>query len=113
MHRSPCFYPQVITGAKEAPQILEPLKSVAVCEGDSVIISTQILANPKAKVTWYRNGVELKPDGKNAVTKVTIAANGVLKIYVQYCKHCDILIDNDLIFCCPFLGNSFIKFRPT
>lgn len=50
------FWPQVQTGEKEAPQILEPLKSVTIREGDSAVLSTQIVGNPKPTVSWHKDG---------------------------------------------------------
>jgi hypothetical protein len=62
---------QVITGAKEPPQVLEPLKSINITEGDSVILSTQIVAIPTAKIVWYKDGKPLVFDGKNVAEKVS------------------------------------------
>ncbi|KAK3921146.1 Titin, partial [Frankliniella fusca] len=47
---------KVQTGDKEGPQILEPLRSVTIREGDSAVLSTQIVGNPKPKITWYKDG---------------------------------------------------------
>ncbi|CAG2058973.1 unnamed protein product, partial [Timema podura] len=51
---------KVRTGEKEPPQILEPLKSVIVREGDSVRLSTLIVGNPSPKITWLKDGKPLK-----------------------------------------------------
>lgn len=51
---------KVKTGEKEAPQILEPLKNMIIREGESVVLSTQIVGNPTPKITWYKNGQVLK-----------------------------------------------------
>lgn len=48
------------TGAKEPPEILEPLKPVAVREGETVVLSTQIVGNPRPKITWLKDGKPLK-----------------------------------------------------
>lgn len=45
---------------KEPPTILEPLKSEIVKEGDKVTLSTQIVGNPKPKITWMKDGKPLK-----------------------------------------------------
>ena len=42
--------PQVLSGEKEGPQVLEPLKNVTIREGDSAVLSTQIVGNPTPKV---------------------------------------------------------------
>ncbi|PSN52174.1 Titin [Blattella germanica] len=46
----------VKTGEKEPPQILEPLKSIKIDEGESVVLSTQVVGNPSPTVTWLKNG---------------------------------------------------------
>ena len=48
------------SGDKEPPQILEPLKSVVIEEGESVVMSTQVVGNPTPKVTWLKNGKPVK-----------------------------------------------------
>jgi Immunoglobulin I-set domain len=50
--------------------VLEPLKSIGITEGDSVILSTQIVATPTAKIVWYKDGKQLKFDSKNIAEKV-------------------------------------------
>lgn len=52
---------KVKTSEKEPPQILEALKSMTVREGDSVILKSQIVGNPKPTIQWLKNG---KPDNK-------------------------------------------------
>lgn len=59
---------KVRTDEKEAPQILEPLKSMTVREGDSIILKSQVVGNPKPTVKWYKNGdpkheLPVKEDG--------------------------------------------------
>nr|CAD7570417.1 unnamed protein product [Timema californicum] len=56
----PGYAELVRTGEKEPPQILEPLKSVIVREGDSVRLSTLIVGNPSPKITWLKDGKPLK-----------------------------------------------------
>lgn len=50
---------QVKSGEQEAPQILEPLQSLTVEEGETVVLSTQVIGNPTPKVTWFKNGKSL------------------------------------------------------
>lgn len=51
---------KVKTGKHEPPEILEPLQSYVIREGETVVLSTQIVGNPAPKVTWYKNGKPLK-----------------------------------------------------
>lgn len=51
---------KVKTGAKEAPEVLEPLKNVIVRKGESIVLSTQIVGNPTPKIAWFKNGQPLK-----------------------------------------------------
>lgn len=51
---------QVKTGKHEPPEILEPLQSYVIREGETVVLSTQIVGNPAPKITWYKNGKPLK-----------------------------------------------------
>jgi len=39
---------------------LEPLQSYVIKEGETVILSTQIVGNPSPKITWYKNGKPIK-----------------------------------------------------
>jgi Immunoglobulin I-set domain len=55
---------KVRTGQKEAPEILEPLKNMIIREGDSVVLTTQIVGLPKPKVTWFKNGKEITGNSK-------------------------------------------------
>uniref|UniRef100_A0A182QD91 Titin n=1 Tax=Anopheles farauti TaxID=69004 RepID=A0A182QD91_9DIPT len=50
---------KVKTGVQEPPQILEPLKSMTIRQGETVILSTQIVGNPPPEVQWFKNGVAL------------------------------------------------------
>lgn len=47
---------KVKTGQKEPPQILEPLQSLIVREGETVMMSTHIVGNPAPKIQWFKNG---------------------------------------------------------
>jgi len=51
---------QVKTGKNEPPEILEPLQSYIVKEGETIVLSTQIVGNPSPKITWYKDGKPLK-----------------------------------------------------
>uniref|UniRef100_A0A1B0CIW0 Titin n=1 Tax=Lutzomyia longipalpis TaxID=7200 RepID=A0A1B0CIW0_LUTLO len=55
---------KVKTGDKEPPQILEPLKNMIIREGESVILSTHIIGNPTPKITWFKNGEQIKGNKK-------------------------------------------------
>lgn len=65
---------KVRTKDKEPPQVLEPLRNMVIREGESVVLTTQIVGNPAPKVTWYRNGKPLKGDTKsdNGVHTLTL-----------------------------------------
>ncbi|XP_011861803.1 PREDICTED: titin-like isoform X2 [Vollenhovia emeryi] len=59
---------KVKTGKSEPPEILEPLQSHVVKEGETVVLSTQIVGNPSPKIMWYKDGkpikdLQLKQDG--------------------------------------------------
>lgn len=56
---------KVKTGDKEAPQVLEPLKNMIVREGESIVLTTQIVGNPAPKVTWFKNGKPIKDNTKS------------------------------------------------
>lgn len=51
---------QVKTGKSEPPEILEPLQSYVIKEGETVVLSTQIVGNPSPKITWYKDGKPIK-----------------------------------------------------
>ncbi|CAD6240006.1 GSCOCG00002463001-RA-CDS [Cotesia congregata] len=51
---------KVKTGAQEPPEILEPLKPFVVREGETVVLSTQIVGTPAPKITWLKDGKPLK-----------------------------------------------------
>ncbi|XP_059620360.1 titin-like [Phlebotomus argentipes] len=55
---------KVKTGDKEPPQILEPLRNIIIREGESVILSTHIIGNPTPKITWFKNGEQIKGNKK-------------------------------------------------
>lgn len=64
-HAKVKFILKVRTAEKEPPEILEPLKSISVREGDTIILSTVITGNPTPTVTWYKNGKPItKPKPK-------------------------------------------------
>ena len=67
---------KVRTQDKEAPQVLEPLKSFTVQSGETVILSTHIVGTPTPKVTWYKNDKPIsvnKIKEKNGVYSLTIS----------------------------------------
>lgn len=39
---------------------MEPLQSHIVKEGETVVLSTQIVGNPSPKITWYKDGKPIK-----------------------------------------------------
>ncbi|KFB36534.1 hypothetical protein ZHAS_00003679 [Anopheles sinensis] len=67
---------KVKTGVQEPPQILEPLKSMAIRQGETVVLSTQIVGNPTPEVQWFKNGValEVKPQVDRNMYTVTLVA---------------------------------------
>lgn len=54
------FLLKVKTGDKEPPQVLEPLKSYSIREGDTVQLTTVIVGNPNPKITWLKNGKPIR-----------------------------------------------------
>jgi hypothetical protein len=54
------FTLKVKTGDKEAPQVLEPLKSVTVRKTETVVLSTTIAGNPAPTISWFKNGKPIK-----------------------------------------------------
>ncbi|KAK2576957.1 hypothetical protein KPH14_005570, partial [Odynerus spinipes] len=66
---------KVKTSNHEPPEILEPLQSYVVREGETVMLSTQIVGNPAPKVVWYKDGKPLKnltPQQDGHVNTLTI-----------------------------------------
>lgn len=55
---------KVKTGEKEKPEILEPLKSLVVKEGETVTFTTQVTGNPTPKVQWFKDSVEINENKK-------------------------------------------------
>lgn len=53
---------KIKTGQKEKPQIIEPLKNMSIREGESFVLSVQVVGNPKPKVAWYKNNEPIKSD---------------------------------------------------
>lgn len=56
---------KVRTKDKETPQVIEPLKNLTIREGESVVLTTQIVGNPTPKVTWLKDGKPLKANIKS------------------------------------------------
>lgn len=52
---------KIKTGQKEKPQVIEPLKSMTIREGESVVLSAQIVGNPTPTVSWFKDEKPLKP----------------------------------------------------
>lgn len=55
---------KVRTSEKEPPQVLEPLRNMIIREGESAVLSTQIIGNPEPKITWYKDGKPIKGNTK-------------------------------------------------
>ncbi|KAG6458522.1 hypothetical protein O3G_MSEX010918, partial [Manduca sexta] len=51
---------KIKTGQKEQPQVIEPLKNITIREGESVVLSTQVVGNPQPTVNWYKNNKPVK-----------------------------------------------------
>ncbi|CAH0745798.1 unnamed protein product, partial [Diatraea saccharalis] len=51
---------KIKTGQREKPQVIEPLKNMTIREGESVVLSAQVVGNPQPKVTWYKNNEPVK-----------------------------------------------------
>lgn len=51
---------KIKTGEKEKPQVIEPLKNISILEGESVVLSAQVVGNPQPTVTWYKNNKPVK-----------------------------------------------------
>lgn len=49
-----------MTGEQEPPEILEPLKPFAIREGETVVLTTQIVGKPTPKIKWLKDGKPLK-----------------------------------------------------
>ncbi|XP_031619547.1 titin-like isoform X4 [Contarinia nasturtii] len=56
---------KVRTKDKEPPQILEPLHSQTIREGESVILNAQIVGNPTPKITWLKDGKPITANVKS------------------------------------------------
>ncbi|XP_014601987.1 PREDICTED: titin [Polistes canadensis] len=66
---------KVKTRDNEPPEILEPLQSYVVREGETVVLSTQIVGNPAPKIVWYKDGKPIKdltPQQDGHVNTLTI-----------------------------------------
>lgn len=51
---------KVRTGEPEKPEIIEPLKSTIIREGETITFTTQVIGTPHPKVQWFKNGKEIK-----------------------------------------------------
>ncbi|CAK1554213.1 unnamed protein product, partial [Leptosia nina] len=51
---------KIRTGDKEKPQVIEPLKNITIRQGESFVLTTQVVGNPEPTVSWYRNNKPLK-----------------------------------------------------
>lgn len=51
---------KIKTGDKEKPQVIEPLKNISIRQGESFVLTAQVVGNPEPKVTWFRNNKPLK-----------------------------------------------------
>ncbi|CAH0684241.1 unnamed protein product [Chilo suppressalis] len=51
---------KIKTGQKEKPQVIEPLKNMTIREGESVVLTAQVVGNPQPKVSWYKNNEPIK-----------------------------------------------------
>lgn len=66
---------KVKTGAKEPPEILEPLTPLVVREGETVVLFTQIVGTPEPTIKWLKDGKPLKkltPVKEGDVNKLTL-----------------------------------------
>jgi hypothetical protein len=51
---------KVRTGEPEKPEIIEPLKSTIIREGETITFTTQVIGTPQPKVQWFKDGKEIK-----------------------------------------------------
>lgn len=51
---------KIRTGDNEKPQVIEPLKSMIIREGESFVLTTQVVGTPEPKVVWYKNNKPMK-----------------------------------------------------
>lgn len=56
---------KVRTSDKEPPQVLEPLRNLVIREGESVVLSTQIVGNPAPEIKWFKDNKPLKGTTKS------------------------------------------------
>ncbi len=51
---------KVRTGEPEKPEIVEPIKSAIIREGETITFTTQVIGTPTPKVQWFKDGKEIK-----------------------------------------------------
>lgn len=51
---------KVKTNQKEKPEVIVPFVNLTMHEGESVVLSTQIVGNPTPKITWLKNNKVVK-----------------------------------------------------
>lgn len=56
---------KVKTSEHEAPEILEPLQPIIVREGESTVLTTQIVGSPSPKIEWFKDGKPVKENTKS------------------------------------------------
>lgn len=69
---------KVKTGEPEKPEILEPLNSAVIREGETIIFTTQVIGTPNPKVQWFKDGKEIKENtrvDKDVYSLVVVTAS--------------------------------------
>lgn len=56
---------KVKTSEHEPPEILEPLKPIIIREGESTVLTTQIVGSPAPKIEWFKDGKLIKENTKS------------------------------------------------
>lgn len=51
---------KIKTGKKEKPEVIEPFTNLTIREGESVVLTTQIVGNPTPKISWFKNKKAIK-----------------------------------------------------
>lgn len=74
------------TSAKEPPEILEPLKPYAIREGETIVLSTQIVGNPLPTISWFKDDKPLKEvkPAKDEITHTFTLLQPTLKDAGEY-----------------------------